>query len=107
MMDLQFRNPLPNSAFGLRFLVFFPEFVDAAFGINELLFSGVEGVAVRADVELHVLLGGPDLERFAACAVNRRHLVVGMNTLFHGPDLLFVEKPSHSGRLWLWRSRPK
>jgi hypothetical protein len=92
---------------GLRLFVFFPELVYAAFSIDELLLAGEEGVAVRADIELHVLLGGPDLERFTAGAVNRRHLVVGMDALFHCYDLLLMEKPSHSGWLWLVRLRPE
>ncbi len=56
----------------LRFTVFFPELVDAAFSIDELLFAGEERVADRADVEPYVLFGGPGLVRFAAGAVYRR-----------------------------------
>jgi hypothetical protein len=82
--------------FGFRLCVFFPEFIDAAFGIDEFLFSGIEGVADRADVEPDTLFGGPGLVCFAAGTVDRRQPVVRVNSLFHGstpPDYVMKPQP--------------
>ena len=82
------RLTLSRLPISLRFLIFFPELVHAAFSIDELLFAGEIRMADRADIELDVLLGGPGLVRFAAGAVNRCYLVVGMNSLLHFTILL-------------------
>jgi hypothetical protein len=75
----------------LRFFVFFPELVYAAFSVDELLFAGEEGVADGADVEPHGRFRGPGLERFTAGAVDFRQFVVGMDILFHNsPPILSV-----------------
>ena len=68
----------------LRLGVFFTELVDTAFGIDELLFTGEEGVADRADVEPDNRFGGPGLVCLATGAVDLRQLVVRVNSLFHG-----------------------
>src|SRR5450759_5022595 len=65
---------IPKSV--LRLCVFFPELFDAAFGIDELLFAGEEGVADRADVEPDTVFSGSGRVCFAAGAVDRRQLIV-------------------------------
>jgi len=76
--------PSLTGLFRLRFCVFFAELVDAAFGVDELLFAGKEGMADRADVEPDALLGGPGLVFFAASAADRGNFIVRVNSLFHG-----------------------
>lgn len=65
--------------------VFLGEAFDAAGGVNELLFAGEEGVAVRADfdVQLVALDGRASREIMAAGAVHRYGVIVGVNTGFH------------------------
>lgn len=61
------------------------ELSDPAAGIKNLLLAGVEGVAVRADVDLQVLAHGrARLEGIAASAGNVDLGVFGMDGRFHG-----------------------
>ena len=46
------------------------ELLDAACGVDELLLAGVERVAIRTDVHLHVTAGRTSLEGVAASASN-------------------------------------
>ena len=59
------------------------EFINTTARIHELLFPSVEGVALGADFNGDVLLGGTGLNHIAACAANRGRLIIGMNTFFH------------------------
>jgi hypothetical protein len=80
----------------LRFLVFFPELVDAAFGIDQFLFAGKERVAERADVQSYLGFGRSRFECVAARTMDLCYFIARMNLLFHGFLLLLIEKPSHS-----------
>ena len=59
------------------------EFIHAAAGVDQLLLAGVEGVALGADFNGDVLLGGAGLDHIAAGAADRGGLIVGMNASFH------------------------
>ena len=64
------------------------EAIHTAAGIDELLLAGVEGVALRADLDGDVLLGGSGLDDLAAGAADGRALVIGMDSFFHVVHLL-------------------
>lgn len=68
---------------GLLEAVLLVELVHAAAGVDELLLAGVERVALGADFNRDVLLGGTGLNHVAAGAANRGRLIIGMNTFFH------------------------
>jgi hypothetical protein len=70
--------------FGALLLILLLELVDAAGGIDQLLLSGKERVAVRADFDADVVLvGGSCAERMSARA-DHVHLIVGrVNSSFH------------------------
>ena len=59
------------------------ELVNAAAGVNELLLTGVEGVALGADFNGDVLLGAAGLDDLAASAADGGLLIVGVNSGFH------------------------
>jgi hypothetical protein len=82
---------LRQAVSALRFFVLFLELVHAAFGVDKLLLPGKEGMADRADVQFHVFFGGSGLEGFAAGTMDRCYLIVRMNALFHGSDLLYTK----------------
>jgi hypothetical protein len=61
------------------------ELVDASAGIDHLLFTGIEGMAVRAHFDLQIVSQRrARLERIAAAAVDGNFFVLGMNAGFHG-----------------------
>ena len=86
--------------FGGGVRVFFGEALDAASGVNELLFAGEEGVAVGADfdVETVALDGGASLKIVAAGAVHRDGMIVGVNTGFHGAPFVRVRSARLAGK---------
>ena len=55
------------------------EAVDAAGRVDELLLAREEGVALRADLDAEIALGGAGRPLFAACAVNVDLLISRMN----------------------------
>ena len=59
------------------------ELINTAAGVDQLLLAGVEGVAVGADLNGDILLGGAGLDDGAASAANRGLLVLGMNSFLH------------------------
>lgn len=63
--------------------VFLFETVYAAAGIQEFLFACEERVASGADLHAQVRFNGTRLERVAASASSRSHVVFRMNSLFH------------------------
>jgi hypothetical protein len=69
---------------GSGFLIFTLETIHAAGRIYQLLFSGEEGMAARADFNSDIaFVSGPGFERVAARA-NHVHLIVGrVNSSFH------------------------
>jgi hypothetical protein len=60
------------------------ELVDAARGIDKLLFTREKRVAGGANTDFQVLTGGAGLIRRATRAVNRGFAIIGMNAVFHG-----------------------
>lgn len=63
--------------------VFLLETVDASAGIDELLLAREKRMAARANFDAEVGLDRTRLERIAASASDRCHLVLRMNALFH------------------------
>ena len=59
------------------------ELVHAAAGIHQLLLAGVERVALGADFNAQLLLGGAGCERFTAYAANDRLAILGMDAFLH------------------------
>ena len=59
------------------------ESVYAAAGINELLLAGIEGMALGADFNTKLFLGGSAFEGLAAQATNGCYLIFGMDLFFH------------------------
>ena len=60
------------------------ELVNAAAGVNQLLLAGVEGVALGADLNRDVGLGGAGLNDGAASALDCGLLVFRMDSFLHG-----------------------
>ena len=64
------------------------EGINAAFCVNDTLFTRIEGMAVGADVDLEDRLGAAGLERMAASAADVRRAVLGVDAFLHdGPRL--------------------
>ena len=59
------------------------EALNASAGVDELLLTGVEGVASAADLDADLGLGGAGLERVAAAARNRALHVIRVDSRFH------------------------
>src|SRR6516164_10294942 len=96
---------------GLPLAVALLEAGDPAAAVEDLLLAGVEGMALRTDLDDDVAagLGAAGLEGVPAPAVHGGHLVGGVNVSFH--DVLFDRLPpgrgANSGNLnWSWGSRP-
>ena len=65
--------------------VLLAEFVDAAAGVDDLLLTRIEGVAVRADFDLQIVAQRrARVEGVPAAAGHRDLFVVGMDSVFHG-----------------------
>ena len=64
------------------------ELINAAAGVDQLLLAGVEGVALGADLNGDVLLGGAGLDHGAASAPDGGLLVIGMDSFLRGSYLL-------------------
>jgi hypothetical protein len=64
--------------------VFLAEFLNTASGVNNLLFAGIERVALRANFNVQVLAHGrAGLERKATAAVHVDFVVVWVGVWFH------------------------
>ena len=59
------------------------ELINAAAGIDELLLAGVEGVALRADLNGDILAGGAGLDDGAAGAADDGGLIIGVYSCLH------------------------
>src|SRR5581483_617127 len=68
---------------GRRVRILLLEPVDAALGVDQLLLAGEEGMAVAADVEVQVAVGGPRLPGGAAGAVDLGGGVGGVDVFAH------------------------
>ena len=60
------------------------ELINTAAGVDQLLLAGVEGVALGADFNGDVLLGGAGLDDGAASALDSGLLVLRMDSFLHG-----------------------
>ena len=78
--------------FGGGVSVFPGEALNAASGVDQLLLTGEEGMAVRADFHAqHIAFDGrARLEGVAAGAVHCNGMIVGMNTWLHGTPFFRV-----------------
>jgi uncharacterized protein YdiU (UPF0061 family) len=76
------------------------EALDAAGGVNELLLTGEEGMAVRADFDIQpvALDGRTCREIVAAGAMHRYGVIVGMNTGFHDAPFCRVRSARLPGK---------
>ena len=59
------------------------ELIHTAAGVHQLLLAGVERVALGADFNLQLLLGGAGGEGFTAYAANDCLTVLGMDAFLH------------------------
>ena len=66
------------------------ETVDHTADINELLLPGEERMALRADINVHVALGGMRLHDGTAGALDRGFFIFGMDSGLHGFYLFAV-----------------
>ena len=66
------------------------EAIHTSAGINQLLLTGVERMALGADINAHFLLDGTGLESFAAYATNDALAVIGMDIFLHGFHLTLI-----------------
>ena len=70
------------------------EALNTSAGVDQLLLASVEGVALGANFDVDLGLGGTSLDHVAACAGDGAVNVIRMDTLFHsfhlisGSDLL-------------------
>ena len=76
-------NSPPSCASCLVQAVTLLETVYTSTRINQLLAAGVERMALRADINTKLRLGGTSLERLAACAFNSSFNVFRMDSLLH------------------------
>jgi hypothetical protein len=77
MIGVSHRGPLFFSG------VFLLETLDPSFGIDDLLRSGEEGMAMGANVHVDVADGRAGRKGISARAVNRRNPVSRVNSFFH------------------------
>ena len=59
------------------------EAINASTSINQLLLSGVERMALGANIHLHLFLRGTGFECFTAYAANDAFAVLGMDVFLH------------------------
>jgi hypothetical protein len=64
--------------------------VNTSTGVNQLLLAGIERVALRADFNSDVLLGGTGRKDVATGAANRGLFVIGMDTFLHVVHLFLI-----------------
>ena len=73
-----------GSSFGRFLAITLVKAIDASCGIDQLLFSGKERVAGRANFDVQIaLLGRAGLESFATSTANGYFDVFGVNSWFH------------------------
>ena len=73
-----------TNAFLLLNAVLSVELVNAAAGVNQLLLTGVERVALGADFNGYIGLGGASLNDGAASALDSGLLIIRMDSFLHG-----------------------
>ena len=66
------------------------ETINTSTGVNQLLLAGIERVALGADLNSDVLLGGTGRKDVATGTANRGLFVIGMDTFLHVVHLFLV-----------------
>ena len=66
------------------------ETINTSTGVNQLLLAGIERVALGADLDTDVLLGGTGGKDVATSTANRGLFVIGMDTFLHVVHLFLV-----------------
>ena len=66
------------------------EAIDTSTGVNQLLLAGIERVALGADFNTDVLLGGAGGKGVTTSAADGGLLVVGMDTFLHFVHLFLI-----------------
>ena len=66
------------------------EAIDTSTGVNQLLLAGIERVALGADLNTDLLLGGASGKGVAAGATDRSLLVLGVDTISHFVHLFLI-----------------
>ena len=64
--------------------------INTSTGVNQLLLAGIERVALGADLNADVLLGGAGRKDVATGTANRGLFVLGMDTFLHVVHLFLV-----------------
>ena len=66
------------------------EAIDTTTGVNQLLLAGIERVALGADLDTDLLLGGASGKDVTAVATDRGLIVLGMDTFLHFVHLFLI-----------------
>ena len=66
------------------------ETVNTSTGVNQLLLAGIERVALGADFDSDVLLGGTSGKDITACTADSSLFVLGMDTFLHVVHLFLI-----------------
>ena len=66
------------------------ETVNTSTGVNQLLLAGIERVALGADLNADVLLGGASRKDIATGTANSSLFVIGMDTFLHVVHLFLL-----------------
>ena len=64
--------------------------INTSTGVNQLLLAGIDRVALGADFNADVLLGGAGRKDVATGTANRRLFVLGMDTFLHVVHLFLI-----------------
>ena len=66
------------------------EAINTSTGVNQLLLAGIERVALGADLNTNVLLGGTGRKDVATCTADRGLFVFGVDTFLHFVHLFLI-----------------
>ena len=64
--------------------------VNPSTSVNQLLLAGIEGVALGADLNTNVLLGGAGRKDVATSTANRGLFIFGVDTFLHFVHLFLI-----------------
>ena len=64
--------------------------INTSTGVNQLLLAGIERVALGADLNTNVLLGGAGRKDVATGAANRGLFILGVDTFLHLVHLFLI-----------------
>ena len=71
------------------------ETINTSTGVDQLLLAGVERVALGADFNTDLLLGGTGCEHVATVATDRSLFVFGMDAFSHVVHLFLISLKGH------------